>query len=97
MSHKRFNNNLVAIRKSKLALKPNKPAYIGMYFLELSKVLIYEFYYDFIKNKYNNESKLLFTNIDSLMYEMRTENVYGDISHNEEMFDFINTPKLCTT
>ena len=94
MSHKRFNNNLVAIRKSKLALKPNKPAYIGMYFLELSKVLIYEFYYDFIKNKYNNESKLLFTNIDSLMYEMRTENVYG---HNEEMFDFINTPKLCTT
>ena len=48
MSHKIFDNNLVAIRKSKLALKLNKPAYIGMCILELSKVLMYEFHYDYI-------------------------------------------------
>ena len=58
-----FGNILVAIHKSKLALKLNKPAYIGMYILELSKVLIHKCYYDYLKNKYDNKSKLLFTNM----------------------------------
>ena len=48
MSHKIFDNNLVAIRKSKVALKLNKPAYIGMCILELSNILMYEFHYDYI-------------------------------------------------
>ena len=48
MSHKIFDNNLVAIRKSKVALRLNKPAYIGMCILELSKILMYEFHYDYI-------------------------------------------------
>ena len=76
------------IRKSKLALKLNKPAYIGMRILDLSKVLMYEFHYDYIKNKYDNKSKLLFTNSDSLMYELKTEDVYEDFRSNKEMFDF---------
>ena len=71
------------IRKSKLALKLSKPAYIGMCILDSSKVLMYEFHYDYIKNKYDNKSKLLFTNSDSLMYEIKTEDVY-----DKEMFDF---------
>ena len=58
MSHKIFDNNLVMIHKNKLALKLNKPGYIGMCTLELNKVLIYEFHYDYIKNKYDNKSKL---------------------------------------
>ena len=66
MFHKIFDNNLVAIRKSKLALKLNKAAYIGMCIVELSKVLMYEFHYDYIKSKYDNKSKLLFTDTDSL-------------------------------
>ena len=49
MSHKIFDNKLVAIRKSKVRLTLNKPACIGMCILELSKVL-YEFHYDSIKN-----------------------------------------------
>ena len=56
MSHKIFGNNLVAIRKSKVALKLNKPAYIAMCTLEFNKVFIYEFHYDYIKNKYGNKS-----------------------------------------
>ena len=52
MSHKIFDINLVAIQKSTLALKLNKPAYIGICILELSKVLMYKFHYDNIKNKY---------------------------------------------
>ena len=49
MLHKIFNNNLVAIRKSKVSLKLNKPAYIGVCILEFSKVLMYEFHYDYSK------------------------------------------------
>ena len=49
-----------------------------MCILELSKVLTYKFYYDFIKNKYDNKSKLLFTDTDILMYEIQTEDVYED-------------------
>ena len=63
MSHKIFENDLVVMRKSKVTLMLKKPAYIGMCILELSKVLMYELYYDYIKNKYNN-SKLLFTDTE---------------------------------
>ena len=59
-SNKIFDNNLVAIQKSKVSLKLKKPAFIGMGILELSKVLMPEFNYDYIKNKYDNKSKLLF-------------------------------------
>ena len=70
MSHKIFDNNLVAKRKSKLALKLNKPAYTGTCILELRKVLMYEFHYDYIKNNYETKSELLFTDNDTLMYEI---------------------------
>ena len=56
MLHKIYDNNIVVLRKSKLALKLNKPAYIGMCILELSKVLMYEFYIDYIKIKCDNKS-----------------------------------------
>ena len=79
MSRKIFNNNLVAIWKGKFSLKLNRPTYIGMSILELNKVLLYEFQYDYIKNKYGNKSKLLFTDIDNLMYEINTEDVYEDL------------------
>ena len=63
----------------------NKPAYIGMWILELIKVLMYElFYYDYIKNNYGNDSRLLFTDTDRLMYEIKTENVYEDFSKDKK-------------
>ena len=49
-----------------------------MCILELSKVLMYAFHYEYIKNKYDNKSKLLFTDTDSLMYGIKTEDVYED-------------------
>ena len=57
-----------------------------MCILELSKVLIHEFHYDHIKNKYGNNSRLLFTDTDGLIYEIKTEYVYED----KVMFDFSN-------
>ena len=61
-----------------------------MCILELSKVLMYKFHYDYIKNKYGNNTRLLFTDTDNLMYDIKTEDVYEDFSKDAEMFDFSN-------
>ena len=71
MSHKIFDNNLVATHKNKVTLMLNKPAYIGMCILQLNKVLMYEFHHDYIKNKYGNNSKLFLRDNDNLMYELK--------------------------
>ena len=60
-----------------------------MCILGLSKILMYEFFY-YNKNKYDNKSNLLFENTDSLMYEIKNEDVYNDFSSDKEMFDFSN-------
>ena len=90
MLHKIFDNNIFAIRKSKVILTLNKLEYNGICILELSKILMYEFHYDFIKNKYGNNSRLLFTDTDSLMYEIKTEGVYKNFSNDKEMLHFSN-------
>ena len=51
---------------------------------------MYKFHYDYIKIKYGNNSRLFFTDTDSLMYEMKMEDVYEDFSKDREMFDFGN-------
>ena len=61
-----------------------------MCILELIRLLMYEFQYDYIKNKYDNKSNLLLTDTDRLMYEIKTVDVYGDFSSDEEMFGFSN-------
>ena len=60
MSHKIFDNDLVAIRINKVTSTLNQPAYIGLCILELTKVLTYKSHYDYINNKYGNNSRLLF-------------------------------------
>ena len=96
MSLKIFDNHLVAIRKNKFTLKLNKPAYVyvGMCILKLNEVLMYAFHYDYIKNKYDKKSKLLFTDTDSLMYEIKTEDVYEHFSSNSESKYYDNWRKL---
>ena len=51
---------------------------------------MYEFHYDYVKNKYGNNSRLLFTDTDSLIHKIKTEDVYEDFSNGKEMFDFSN-------
>ena len=84
MSHKICDNNLVAIRKSKVTLTLNKSTYIGMCILKLTKVLMYEFHYDYIKNKYVNNSRLMFTDTGNLLYEIKTEDIYKDFSNKKK-------------
>ena len=81
ISHKVLDNNLVVIHKNKLALKLNKPAYIGMCNLKWSKVLMYEFHYDYIKDKYSNKSKLLFTDTDCLKLKISMK-ILAEIKKN---------------
>ena len=69
ISHKIFDE-LVVIHRNKLTLTLKKTACTGMCILELSKVLMHEFHYDYIKNKYCNNARLLFTDTDSLMDEI---------------------------
>ena len=65
-----------------------------MCILDLSKLLKYKFHYDYIINKYGNNSRLLFTATDSLVYKIKTKDVYEDVSKDKEMFDFSNySPK----
>ena len=90
MSKKVFDNDLVAICKNKVTLTLNKPAYVKMCILDLSKVLMYKLHYNNIKNKYCNNSRLLFRDTDSLMYEIKIEHVYENFSKDKEMFDFSN-------
>ena len=61
-----------------------------MCMLALSKLLIYKFRYDYIENEYGSNSKLLFTDTDSLRYEIKTEDVYENFSQDKEIFDFLN-------
>ena len=58
--------------------------------LDLGKVLMYEFHYDYIKNKYGNISRLLFFNTGSLMYEIKAKDAYEDFSNDREMSGFSN-------
>ena len=80
MPHKKIDNDLVTIRKNKVTLTVNKPTYIGMCILELSNVLIYKLHYNYIRNKYGYNSRLLFTNIDRLS---QTLIVYKDFSNDK--------------
>ena len=87
VSSKIFNENLVAVHKIKETLTLNRPAYVGMCILDLSKTLMYDFHYNYIKNKYGVKAKLLFTDTDSLTYEIEAEDVYQDFWKDKDRFD----------
>ena len=75
-SLKIFSENLVSVHMKKTSLTMNKPIYLGMCILELSKTIMYDFHYQYIKPKYGEKAKLLFTDTDSFMYEIETEDFY---------------------
>ena len=87
ISSKIFDENLVAVHNIKQKLYINQPIYVGFSILDLSKYHMYDFHYGFIKNKYRSDSKLLFTDTDSLCYEITTEDFYRDMYDNKEHFD----------
>ena len=89
-----FNENLVSVHMKKTSLTMNKPIYLGMCILELSKIIMFDFHYNYIKSKYADKAKLLFTDTDSLMYEIETEDFYKDIAGDvKNKFDTSDYPE----
>jgi hypothetical protein len=82
-----FNEDLVAVHMLKQRLYLNRPIYVGFTILDVSKTLIYDFHYNYIKKKYGQCAKLLFTDTDSLCYNISTENIYEDMMRNIHLFD----------
>ena len=92
ISHKIFHENLVAVHSKQTKLLLNKPSYVGMCILELSKTLMYDFHYNYILPKYGKKAKLLFTDTDSLCYHIETEDIYSDFFADRELFDNSDYP-----
>ena len=72
-------------------VKMNKPIYLGLSILEISKILMYEFWYDYMKPKYDNDVKLCYMDIDSFIMNIKTNDFYEDIANDvENRFDTSN-------
>ena len=88
---KHFSDNLLAIEMKKTKVKMNKPVYLGMSILDISKTLMYEFWYDYVKPKYNDKAKLCYMDTDSFVLNIFTEDFFEDINNDvERWFDTSN-------
>lgn len=92
-SFKVFQNDLVAVQRLKSNILLNKPIYAGFVVLELSKWLMFDFHYNHIKHTYGERARLLFTDTDSLTYEIETPDVYDDMRRDSRLYDTSDYPQ----
>ena len=86
-----ISEDLSIIEMKKTKVKMNKPIYLGLSILEISKILLYEFWYGYMKPKYNDNVKLCYMNTDSLVMHIKTNHFYKDIASDvENRFDTSN-------
>ena len=86
-----FSENLVAIKMKKTKVKMNKPIYLGLSILEISKILMYEFWYNYMKPKYGDNVKLCYMDTDSFIMYIKTEDFYKAFADDvEKRFDTSN-------
>ena len=86
-----ISKDLSIIEMKKTKIKMNKPTYLGLSILDISKILMYEFWYDYMKPKYSNDVKLCYTDTDSFVMNIKTEDFYKDIANDvEKRFDTSN-------
>ena len=76
-----------------MKLKLDKPMFIGMSILDLSKLHMYSFYYDVLKNHYKDNINLVYTDTDSFVLHTRTDDIYEDFNKISHHFDFSNYPE----
>ncbi|GFT98816.1 uncharacterized protein NPIL_213411 [Nephila pilipes] len=82
-----FSENLMAIHLKKTNNKFFKPIQVGMTILDLSKVLMYSFHYEYMKHRYDSKIKLMFTDTDSFIYEIKTDDFYSDMKDDLNLYD----------
>ena len=93
-SHKNFSHNLMAIEMKKTRAKMTKPLYLGMLILDISKILMYELWYDYINPTYVDRAKLCYTGTDSFIIYIKTGDFFEDVSNDvERWFDTSNYDK----
>ena len=86
-----ISENLLIIEMKKTKVKMNKPIYLGLSILEISKILMYEFWYDYMKPKYGDSVKLCYMDTDTFIMNIKTEDFYKDIANGvEKRFDTSN-------
>ena len=92
-SHKIFTENLIGVERYQTNVTLDRPIHTGAAVLELPKLLMFEFHYDFMKKHYPaSKSTLNFTDTDSLLYSVETEDIHRDMVKHAEHFDFSNFP-----
>ena len=82
---KHFSDIMLATEMRKTKVKMNKLLYLGMSILDISKTLIYEFWYDYVKAKYKDKTKLCYMNTDSFVINIFTEDFFEDRRKNHEI------------
>lgn len=87
-----FNEDFVAVEMNRCNIFMNRPVIVGASILEISKLKMYEFHYNFMKVKFQNNCKILYTDTDSFIYEIKCEDVYKTIIQNVEKFDTSDYP-----
>ena len=92
ITHKIFGKDYAAIHEIKPVLILNKPIYVGFTVLELSKWLMYDFHYNFIKKHFDAE--LLFTDTDSLTYQIRSEDAYEEFFKHKHLLTRVSIQKI---
>ena len=86
-----ITENLSIIEMKKVKVTMNKPIYLELSILEISKIIMYEFWYDYVKNKYGDMVKLCYMDTGSLIMNIKTKDFYKDIAQDiEERFDTSN-------
>ena len=88
---KLIDNNLAIIEMRKVKVKMNKPIYLGLSILDINKITMYEFWYDYVKSKYEDKARLCYMDTDSFVVNIKTKDFYKDIAENiKERFDTSN-------
>ena len=83
-----FGENLMGCKMGKIKVVMNKPVYLGQAILDLSKIVLYEFHYNYMKQKYPEGLTLCYMDTDSLIYDIETDDFYKDIAEDiKDRFD----------
>ena len=90
-----FGQDLVAVQRRKNCVVLNKPVYVGVGVLDLSKKMMADYWYGHIKPTYGDRARLLYTDTDSFILEVQTPDVYADMAANDALYDFSNVTKAC--
>ena len=84
----KISDKQVLVQSKPIKTKFNKPIYLGACILETSKLHMYKFWYDYLKVKYGNNVNLIYTDTDSFILEIFTDDVYEDMKNDNHLFDF---------